>query len=110
MSRKTPAHVIKLLESYETRMVHLEEMLRVKKTVPVENQSSFIRENSEEYFMGMIQGVVSMMDSVLHEFNCYHGFYYVGADRKPLEHVVGQKIQENPEYRDWRISFYSIVS
>lgn len=107
MARKTPAHVLKLLERFEEKMVHFEEILRVKANLPVENQADHVRNNSFDYYYGMIQGSVSSMEEVLHEFGCYHGFFYVGPDRFSLIHVAGQKIQDNPDYRDWRIMFYT---
>ena len=105
MARKTSAHALSLLQKYEDRMKNLEEILRIKSTVPEENQAPHVRDNSFDYYYGLIQGVVSMMDTILHEFNCYHGFYYVGPDRQLLEHVPGQSITENPEYRKWRVSY-----
>lgn len=107
MPRKTPAHVVKMLERYEEKMLHFEEILRIKSTFPVENQAAHVRDNSFEYYDGVIRGTISATEDMLHTFGCYHGFYYVNALRESLVYVSGRKIQDDPEYRDWRIKFYT---
>lgn len=98
MAGKTPKFVQKALEKFEARQLHYAECLRVKRTLPPENQQLHIREKPEAFFEGMAEGNVAAMNELLMDNNCYHGFNYINADGTPR-----RLDQDGP---DWLIRFY----
>jgi len=106
---KTPAKVIELMQCQQDTIAYVTDALRVKRTVPVENQADWVRERSEDYFKGMARGANTMLESVLSKFNCYAGFSYFGTTLTVFKTAslsfypsIGP---DHPEYEDWRVVY-----
>lgn len=105
---KTPTLVKELAQSQVNYLNWVDECIRVKTTVPAENQADHIREKSADYYIGLADGMNNMLEVAMMRSNCYAGFQYVGLE-KTLEEtkynpVVGP---DHPEYAGWR-RHYSI--
>ena len=81
MAGKTPAKVKALVEQHSKAMRNISAILSAKEEG---QESSLHREHSVEYYEGLAIGQSIMLESVLFEYNCYHGFIYVDADKKPV--------------------------
>lgn len=108
MARKTPAKIIALIKRHDAQMEYITEILRVKRTVPVENQAAHVR-YGEDYWKGLAHGYSGMLENALHEHGCYAGFCYVGSNRMRAEDAgeswpnrVGI---DDPDYESWRVSY-----
>lgn len=105
---KTPAKLLALIERHQGTMRHIDEVLRVKRMVPVENQANHIREKSEDYWIGLAHGHSAMLETALFEHNCYAGFHYVGSTPVVLDEdtsFLPSVGLEHPEYAAWRVSY-----
>lgn len=104
---KTPAKVKAIMDFHVQQIEWITETLRVKRTVPIENQADHVKK-SEDYWLGLAHGYNAMLESVLHEHNCYVGFVYVGATAvgfdgcEPFIPMVGV---DHPEYASWRVRY-----
>jgi hypothetical protein len=111
MSRKckTPAKVLELLKAQQEMMRWIDECLRVKSTVSVENQAAHVKNRSEDYWIGRAEGHNSMLETILHQHNCYAGFNYqaatptFGDEGAPYYQIVNT---QHPEYAPWRVQYY----
>lgn len=105
---RTPAKVVELLSRHQQQMDHVEEVLRVKRTVPLENQAEHVKSRSEDYWIGIAHGASNMLESVLHEYKCYAGFHHVGPkttlDGEPFHPWVNMG---HPDYTSWRVSYHT---
>lgn len=94
----------------QATMRHVDEVLRVKRTVPPESQVNYIKEKSEEYWVGLADGVNAVMEEALHRANCYAGFQY--QSDKPVELPSGDNFypptsHTRPDYVGWRRVYYA---
>lgn len=88
--RKTPPELAQvLMKRHEELLDHLEEMLRVKHEVPVENQASHIRDRTEAEMIARMDGYNACLEDVMRAFNCYAGFSYAGPTR--IDPATGYK-------------------
>jgi len=105
MSRKTPKYILGLMEYQQGVMSHVTEILRVKNDVPIENQTSYIREKSEDYWVGLADGANAMLEEALRRANCYAGFQ--NQAEKPVVLESGDSFipwtrPDSPDYAGWR--------
>jgi hypothetical protein len=110
MSRKckTPAKLIALLDRQQGVMRHVDEVLRVKRTAALENQAAHVREKPEDYWIGLAHGANNMVEAVLHEHNCYAGFYYQGltpVKGAGVDDFLPRVGYDDPEYAAWRVKY-----
>lgn len=80
-TKKTPPHIIDMLQRHLDQVEWIEEGMDVKQRVPVENQAEHIRSKSVEFMLGkieglnsMIEGLNSMIEDALHAYGCYAGY------------------------------------
>ena len=106
MARKTTKAAQKAIHRFDEALKHYEEVIRIK-ALPEETQANHIREKSLDYFEGWIHGIQSMTESILHDENCYHGFHYVDSKGEWLTADGLEYITEHPEYRCFRVSYYT---
>jgi hypothetical protein len=102
---KTPKSVLSLMERQQRTMRHVDDVLSAKRNIPLENQSSWIKDKPEEYWIGLADGVNMMLEEALHRSNCYAGFQY--QSDKPLISSDGSEWypytrHENEDYAGWR--------
>ena len=108
MAKKiTPASVVKMLERHQGAINYIDEVIRVKKFVPVENQAEHVRSKSVEYWIGRADGANAMMEDALFSAGCYNGYSYV--DRQ--ETINGLTFNpcigtSHPEFVEWRREYH----
>jgi len=115
--KKTPQIVKKLLAQHRARIAWIDDILRIKATVALENQAEHVRNHSVEYYEGMAWGANAVIEEVLSAHNCYHGFQNVGPIMLGVRKVNGPSLvreDENeaytfpivrhtdPTYQSWR--------
>ena len=107
---KTPTRIRELLLRQSEQMDHISEILRVKRTVPVENQAPHVRNKSEDYWIGVAHGYNNMVEQVLFEHKCYAGFHT--RAEKPVTLSTGESYypwisSDQPGYEDWRVQYHT---
>ncbi len=108
---KTPAKIANLITRHQDRIEWIADILRVKRTLPLENQADHVRDNSEDYWIGMAVGANATLEEALHEHKCYAGFMHVGEPKRNASGVTswtGVK-EGDPEYADWRRHYFTKV-
>ena len=106
MARKTNKAAMVALDRFENQLKHFEEILRIKREVPVENQAAHVRDRGEDYWLGRIEGAVAQVEDALFDNKCYHGFMYIDSKGMPLS-LNGQRITEHPEFKEWRRRYFT---
>lgn len=106
MARKTTQRALEALDHFDNSLKHYEEVLRVKR-LPLENQADFIKSKSLDYYEGWIVGILTATENLLHRCGCYHGFHYVDSKGNWLTPEEGQSIDDHPEYRNFRVKFFT---
>ena len=106
MARKTNKAALVALDRFENQLKHFEEILRIKREVPVENQAAHVRDRGEDYWLGRIEGAVAQVEDALFDNKCYHGFMYIDSKGMPLT-LNGQHITEHPEFKEWRRRYFT---
>lgn len=112
-NKKTSATIKKVLAQHRDRMIWIDEILRIKATVPVENQAEHVRNHSVEYYEGMAWGANSVIEEILMAYSCYAGFQNCGpiivAPPKGDGPYLSEKIHyfpivshKHPDYKAWR--------
>jgi hypothetical protein len=114
--RRTPHELAEVIMHRHAEVIaHAEEKIRVKRTVPLENQAEHVRNASEEEIVAFVEGYSACLETVMHAFNCYAGFHHYGP-QKPAEPipVTGSPImvrrqttQGQPDYQPWRRLYYT---
>lgn len=111
MKRKTPAPLAEVIMTRQPEVIaHLEEMLRVKRTVPAENQAPHVRDRSEAEMAAFVNGFNACLEVVMHEFNCYAGFHNYGLPKTSEKHLGTARHQVapgDPEFEEWRKLYYT---
>jgi hypothetical protein len=99
MSKATKA-TIQALEVHSNIMKHCTDFIRIKKKYP-KNQTTYGKEHSKDYFIGMADAMNHFMESILFNNKCYGGFRYVREDCKTCIQTL-----EDPEYAEWRRVYF----
>lgn len=89
------------IEQYAEALAHTEELIRVKATVPVENQADHVRNGTPELWIARLEGQSVMLEHLLHRSNCYHGFFYV-TERKRQDETRYAIGTDHPDFAEWR--------
>lgn len=111
--RKTPDHLLKMIEWQTNFMNHTDEQIRVKLEVPVENQADHIREKTVEQMIGRAEGVNTLLEHALMDWGCWAGFQYVGKPKRVYNEDSSFTVQHtvvghtHPEYAEWRRIYYT---
>lgn len=110
--RKTPDHLVKLVEDHARQLIWIDEVLRVKATVPVEDQGSHVRK-SVEYWHARAEGMSNMLETALMNWNCYGGFGYRGEAKSQLSddgklYTVRDWVgPQHAEFQEWRREYFT---
>jgi len=110
---KTPDKILELIKRHEAHIAYVDEMIRVKTTVPVENQAEHIRSKSIDYMEGLAVGANQMLENALFEYNCYAGFCYRGVpvthrDEGGGTYLVAPYVgPDNPDFKEWRRQYFT---
>lgn len=111
MKRKTPPALAEVIMTRQPAVIeHCEEMLRVKRTVAVENQADHVRDRSEAEMVAFVNGFNACLEAVMHEFNCYAGFHNYGPMQGTdprLGTARHQVAPGHPDYLEWRKLYYT---
>lgn len=115
MSRKckTPAKVLELMEQQQSHMRWITDLLHTKRTVPLENQADHVKENTQEYWIGIARGINMMLEVALMAHKCYAGFSYQA--RLPLVLANGESYiptigPNDADYASWRVKYIARLS
>jgi hypothetical protein len=104
MARKTLAKVLELMNYQQGMMRYVDEVLAAKRKA-LENQANWIKEKPDEYWIGLADGINTMLEEILYVHTCYAGFQYQAATGYALEsgEMYYPTIRsDNPEYQGWR--------
>lgn len=104
MSRKAktpPALARVIMERHAAVIDHLDEMLHIKRTLPVDQQAPHIRDRTEAEMVAYVDGFNACLEAAMHEFNCYAGFSYAGPVRiDPVHGHQSRDLFNNSEARE----------
>ena len=108
---KTPQRLVKMISRHIEYLDHVDEMIRVKTTVPVENQAWHIQNSTVEFLEGCAMGACMMLDHALADSNCYAGFMYVGPSKRSADgSAYAESVTAtNPEFKEWRRHYFTKV-
>lgn len=113
MKRKTPPALARVIMERQPEVIaHLEEMLRVKRTLPLDCQADHVKNRSEEEMVAFVNGFNACLEAVMHEFNCYAGFQNFGP-RTTANSLDGVSLSrtsvgpKDPDYLEWRKLYYT---
>jgi len=106
-NKKTPKHLIDLIQRHLNQSSFTDEVLRAKK-LPLENQADMVKMNSEDWWIGRQVGLNQMLDDALCAYGCYNGFRYIAEtvttiESKRMRLPIGP---DHPEYKEWRVEYY----
>lgn len=106
---KTTKACRELMENQQDMIVYVTEILRVKRTVPLENQANHVKSKSEEYWIGLADGVNAMLENALFAAKCYAGFSYMGIPKQMPDGSISTEMvgPDHPEYAGWRRMYYT---
>lgn len=112
-TRKTPKYLAALIERHADFCDHVDELIRVKTTVPVENQAQHVRDGTPELWIGRAEGYWIALETALMAYGCYAGFMHVGPKKAQLnsDNTVSYSWTgvgpNDPEYREWRRHYFA---
>jgi len=104
-----------MIEQHANLVKHTEEMLRVKRQVPVENQSDEVRDRTEGEIIAHVNGASGFLETVLVKSGNYEGYAYVAPpimhgdgeiEWRRLVADTGRMIEDTPGYAEWRRFYY----
>lgn len=104
--RKTPKYLIDLIAYQQDMMRYVDDSLRSKRTVPEECQPDHISSKPEDYWIGMANGVNTMLEQALCNVNCYRGFSYQ-ARKANADGIIPMVGPEDSTYEEWRRYYYT---
>lgn len=113
---KTPKILQEAIAQYERAVTHTEELIRVKHTVPEENQAQHVRDGFDALWIARLEGQWVLLEYLLHQAKCYAGFMYVGRPKyqliegtSPPQYTTaryGVTLQD-PDFADWRRVYFT---
>ena len=108
---KTPQRLVKMIRRHIEYLNHIDEMIRIKTTVPVENQAQHIQNGTVEFWEGCAMGAGSMLNTALNDANCYAGFMYVGEPKRAADgsRYAVSVTAADPEFKEWRRHYFTKV-
>lgn len=113
---KTPKALREAIADYDRAVEYTEELIRVKTTIPVENQAQHVRDGSPEVWIARLEGQWVMLESMLHRAHCYAGFQYLGPKvyqliegSAPPQYIsVRYSIGcDHPDFAPWRRTYFT---
>jgi hypothetical protein len=99
--KKTPAYLVSAIGQYGIACRWVAEKIRVKHTVPVENQASHIRDGFPALWVARLEGQQVMLEAMLHHAKCYAGFYYTDPNAFEPGQSPEQIGMDNPAFAEW---------
>jgi hypothetical protein len=98
---RTSRALIAAIQQYDSAVVHTAELIRVKLTVPVENQAAHIQDGFPALWIARLQGQYVMLESMLHHGKCYAGYYFVNPNVADDSSEPMQIGIDNPAFAEW---------
>lgn len=102
--KKTPKYLVELIHRHMDFVDYADERIRVKTTIPAENQADHIKRISVAEIEAQATGAWVMLESALMAYGCYAGFMYVGL--KHDNSWRGVKPDDN-EFAEWRRHYFT---
>lgn len=106
--KKTPKHLIELIQRHEDYVDFANERIRVKTTVPIENQAPHLHDLTVAEIVAQATGYWVAVEAALMAYGCYAGFHYVGhkvSDGHGKAHWTYVH-PGDPEFAEWRRCYY----
>jgi hypothetical protein len=106
--KKTPKHLVEFIQRHEDYVDYANERIRVKTTVPVENQGDHIKRITVAEIEGQATGYWVAVEAALMAYGCYAGYSYVGrkvSDGHGKAHWTYVK-PGDPDFAEWRRVYY----
>jgi hypothetical protein len=107
MARKTTKIALLVVEQYAHAVQRMEEVVTVRETIAEENWTDFTKQCTPEYIDVYLAGMRAIVENVLMKQECYHGFCYIDHKGVCLNSFGYDFVTQHPEYRDWRVKFYT---
>lgn len=113
MKRKTPKALAEVLMVRHPDYIQCIDDMLYAKQAPLECQAEHIRRLSEQAIVARAEGYNAAIAHMLHEANCYAGFYHVGKRKAKrcndgvLAYYWEGVREGDPEYAEWRIRYYT---
>lgn len=106
--RKTPKHLVELIQRHADFVDYADERIRVKTTVPEENQADHIKGITVAEIEAQATGAWVMLENALMAYGCYAGFCYVGLKVRENGAYVWRGVPpSHPEFKEWRRHYYT---
>lgn len=77
---KSPKYIVHAVETHSRAVEYCKELIRVKHTVPVENQAQHIQDGFPALWIARVEGQALMLEDMLFNANCYNGFHYTSPE------------------------------
>lgn len=103
--KKTSKVGLDAINHYNKQLRWVQECIDAKATLPIEEQTNYLKEKSIEYFVGFINGVVGTVGAILAADNCYYGFNYIDENNNIIYPTSTCAIANHPDYVSWRVQF-----
>jgi hypothetical protein len=106
--RKTPKYLAEMIQRHADYVDYAEERIRVKTTVPVENQAEHIQRVTVAEIEGQVTGYWVALEAALMAYGCYAGFMYVGEKKRENGANCWISVKpDHPEFREWRRHYFT---
>lgn len=107
MRKHSTKRALEAVQQLDQDLKHVESVLRAKQ-LPIENQADWVKNHSEEYWLGWIHAKLGACETILHNERSYYGFGYVDQNGNMLDWFGKYKmVTDHPEYRNWRVEYYT---
>jgi hypothetical protein len=109
-NKKTPKHLIDLLERHEHAVQWTNEVLAAK-ALPLENQAELVQQHTSEYWIARQEGFNDAVEHALMTYGCYAGFGYLAAKPQFVEGTTEKFIPtigiDDPDFQEWRRRYFA---
>lgn len=103
--KKTTKTALAAIKRYDASREHFEGVLKTREKYPVENWTEHTKKWTPEVIDAYMRGFMAATECVIHDQNCWAGFYYLDSKGDYLMFDGHLLIESHPEYRDWRVKF-----
>ena len=103
--KKTTKAALAAMHRFDCALAHVEGILKTRAKYPEENWTEHTKKWTPDFINAYMRGFLGATECVIHDQNCWAGFYYIDSAGEYLHFDGYNAIEDNPEYRDWRVKF-----
>lgn len=103
--KKTTKAALAAMHRFDCALAHVEGILKTRAQYPEENWTDHTHKWTPEFIDAYMRGFLAATECVIHDQNCWAGSYYLDSKGEYLRHDGYNVIDDNPEYRNWRVKF-----